>query len=230
MKHQKSYFIFFLFLFPLSFIFGQNFAQNTESAQRARQIFNIIEKVKWEDNSNIKYYTIGVFSSENIFEELKKIAKKKKVSGKPVKIIRYLNYNEIRVNNVVYVSKNENAELQFVYQKLKGKNVLIMSDCSKQANYSIINFKKITADDPRPYDINIKLAEQNHIILSKQLIRAGGNRADIKEKYAEINYSLQKANEEIKKKNIQIDSLNNIINEQKKKIDSLKVILKENNK
>ncbi len=96
-----------------------------------------------------------------------------------------------------------------------------MSDRSKQPEYSIINFRKVSPKNPKPYDINTELAKQNKIILSRQLLRTGGTRVNIQKLYAETNKSLQKANKIIEEKNKEIDSLKTIINQQEKRIKKL---------
>ena len=202
MKTQSKFTLFIISLLQLLFTVKQSYAQQTEDAQRAQWIFNISYSISWEDESNITSYTIGVFSSKNLFTELQKLAKTRTIKGKPVEVIRYTNYSDIQANHIVYVSRNENAYLGFVYEKLKGKNVLIMSDRSKQTQFSIINFRKVSPKNPKPYDVNTRLAGQNHIVLSRQIIRTGGTRADIQKIYAETNKKFlaeQKALDEKKK-------------------------------
>ncbi len=201
MKHLIKYFSFFFFLFLFTSLFKEVNAQDKSTeAQQAEWVFNISYGITWENEANITSYTIGVFSSKTLFNELQKQAKTKKIKGKPVEVIRYLNYSDIQANHIVFVSKNENAYLGFVYQKLKGKNSLIISDRAKQPEYSIINFRKV--GDSKPFDINDRLATQNKITISRQLLKIGGSREVIQKIYAETNRKLlaeQKALEEKKK-------------------------------
>ncbi len=203
MKLINKYLFFSILIISVFFSGKQIFAQTkTEDALRAEWIYNIAAGVTWENEANITSYTIGVFSSKNIFTELQKLAKNRSIKGRPVEVVRYLNYNEIQANHIVYVSRNENAYLGFVYQNLKGKNVLIMSDRSKQPEYSIINFLKQEKKGAKPFELNVRLAEQNHIQLSRQLLKIGGNREVLQKIYAETNRKLlaeQKALEEKKK-------------------------------
>ncbi|MCF6185782.1 MAG: YfiR family protein [Bacteroidales bacterium] len=203
-------FTFFLFLLVFSFGFKQSSAQlKSKETIRAEWIFNIADGVTWENEQNIDTFTIGVFSSEKMYIELKESAKTKKIKGKSVKIIRYLNYNDIKANNIVYVSKNENAYLGFVYQKLKGKNVLIISDRSHQPQFSILNFDKI--GETKPFLINDKLAVINHIKISKQLLKIGSNREVLQKIYSETNGNLQITLQELKEKDKETDSLKQVI-------------------
>lgn len=218
MKPQNKISIFLISILIFLFAAKQSFAQQSEDALRAQWIFNISYGITWEDESNIKSYTIGVFSSKKLFEELQKQAQTKEIKGKPVEVIRYLNYQDIQANHIVYVSRNENAYLGFIYQKLKGKNVLIMSERSKQPAYSIINFRKIDPKNPKPYDINTRLAAQNHIVLSRQLIRTGGSRQDIQKMYAATNKKFLEEQKKLDEKIKEIADKEKQLREQESKI------------
>ncbi|RLD53078.1 MAG: hypothetical protein DRI94_01040 [Bacteroidetes bacterium] len=221
MKLQSKFTLFIIIsLFILSFTVKQSFAQQTEDQQRAQWIFNISYGVTWENEDNITTYTIGVFSSKNLFDELQKLAKTGTIKGKPVEVIRYLNYADIQANHIVYVSRNENAYLGFVYQKLKEKNVLIMSDRSKQPAYSIINFRKIDPKDPKPFDINSRLASQNNIVFSRNLIRTGGSREDIQRMYAATNKKFLAEQKKLDAKIKEIADKEKLLTEQENKIQA----------
>ncbi len=220
MKRQSKFTIFIISLLILSFTVKQSFAQQTEDQQRAQWIFNISYGVTWENEDNITTYTIGVFSSKSLFDELQKLAKTGTIKGKPVEIIRYLNYADIQANHIVYVSRNENAYLGFVYQKLKEKNVLIMSDRSKQPAYSIINFRKNDPKDPKPFDINSRLASQNNIIFSRNLIRTGGSREAIQKMYAATNKKFLAEQKKLDAKIKEIADKEKLLTEQENKIQA----------
>ncbi len=217
MKAQKKYLPFFILLFLFSLIIRQSNAQKiSDEAQRAEWIFNISYGITWQDEANITSYTIGVFSSKAMFSELQKQAKTKKIKGKPVEVIRYLNYKDIQANHIVYVSRNENAYLGLVYQKFKGKNVLIISDRSKQPDYSIINFRKI--GDSKPFDINDRLAGENNITISRQLLKIGGSREVIQRIYAETNRKLLAEKKALEEKKKEIADKEKLLSEQEARI------------
>ncbi len=225
---KESHFTVFVFIFLFSFTAIQSSAQDkTEETQHAIWIFNISYGITWENEANITTYTIGVFSSPKLFTELQKLAETKKIKGKPVNIVRYSNFKDIQANQIVCVSKDENAYLGSVYKELKGKNVLIISDCSKQPEYSIINFRK--TGDKNPFDINDRLADQNKITISRQLLKIGGSREAIQKIYAEKNRDFLNLQKKLEKAHKEMDSVKQInkvltakIIEQEKIIEELK--------
>jgi len=202
MKLRDNFIFLILNLLFFSFAAKQSFSQNKEDETRAEWIFNLSYGITWENEDHISSFTIGVFSSQSLYDELLKLAQTKTIKRKAVIVIRYTKVEDIQANQIIYVSKNENANLSSVYKKVKNKNVLIISDRSKQPDYSIINFNKTDNKNPKPFSINAKLADENHIKFSKQMLKIGGTRETIQKIYAETNRKFlaeQKALEEKKK-------------------------------
>ncbi len=202
MKEFRRYYTFIILLSVILFSSNKMHSQTAESV-RAMWIFNIAPGVTWENNANVSKYTIGVFSSSKEFEELKKQAKTKMINGKPVEVIQYVSYADVAPNHIVYVTKNENSNLGFIYQKLQGKNVLIISDRSKQPQYSVINFNK-TSDSKQPFTINTSLYKKQRLVFALSLLRLGGDRAELKRIQAETNRKLLAEKKELEKKKLEI--------------------------
>ncbi len=214
--NKISYLLLLAFFFQ--FITKESAAQKQDEIIKVQWIFNIAYGVTWQDQENISTYTIGVFSSKSFFRELQKQAETRTIKGKPVEVVRYSNYEAIQPNHIIYVSRNENSLLGFVYQKLKGKNVLIISDRSKQPAYSVVNFRKVNEDNPKPYDLNTKLAEKNNLLISRTLIRTGGSREDIQKIYAQTNRELVKEQKILDEMRQEIEGKEKLLEEQENKI------------
>ena len=203
------------------------FSQADESI-RAQWIFNIAPGVTWQDNASISKYTIGVFSSKKEFDEIKKLAASRKINNKPVEVIQYYNYADVEPNNIVYVTKNENSNLGFIYQKLLKKNVLIISDRSKQPQYSVINLSK--AGSKQPFTINSNLYKKQGLKFSLSLLRLGGDRTELKRIQAETNRKLLAEKKELEKKKLEIAEKERLLKDQEGKIKSQRdsILSKEN--
>lgn len=192
-----------LFFAILTLVSSNKGYAQTGAEVRAKWIFNIAPGVTWENEENISKYTIGVFSSNNEFIALKKLAETRLINGKPVDVVKYENYKDVKPNHIVFVTKNENANLGFIYQKLKGKNVLIISDRSRQPDYSVINFNHANAK--QPFTINGSLYRMQKLKLSLALIRVGGDRQELKKMQNETNKRLLFDKQELEKKKIEIE-------------------------
>ncbi len=217
MKALNKIFIYFTLLLLSQIFIQKTNAQTLEEVQRAEWIFNIAWGVTWENEENISTFTIGVFSSKTEYDQIKKVAATKTFKGKPVQIVRYTNYSGIETNQIIYVTKNENAYLQFVYEKLKGKNVLIISDRSRQPQYSVINFLKID-ENPKKFDLNLKFGEAQGLTFSTQLKKLGGDRDVLQSIYAETNRKLLEEQKILEEKKKEIDDKEKLLINQEKRI------------
>ncbi len=207
MRYEKNImyysFVFLVALITLSF--NKMYSQSEESV-RAMWVFNIVPGVTWESKESISKYTIGVFSSEKEYAALNKLAPRL-INGKPVEVIKYEKIEDIKPNHIIFVTKNENANLGFIYQKLKGKNVLIISDRSKQPQYSVINLNK-PSDSKQPFTINTPLYKEQKLKFSLPLLRLGGDRTELKKIQAETNRKLLAEKKELENKKIEIAKTN----------------------
>ena len=219
MKYISKYYYLFLTIFLVSFISKNAYAQ-TEDQLRAEWIFNIAFGVTWENEDNVTSYTIGVFSSKTEFNSIEKLAASRTIKGKPVEVTRYSEYTEIQANHIVYVTKNENAYLGFVYQQLKDKNVLIISDRSKQPEYSVINFLKFDESKSKRFAINKRLADNQRIQFSTQLLKLGGDREVLQAIYADTNRKLIAEQKKLEERKKEIEEKEKLLVDQEKKIQS----------
>ncbi|MCF6364895.1 MAG: YfiR/HmsC family protein [Bacteroidales bacterium] len=217
MRNFKKYFT-IIMLVMIGVISSQKLYSQTEDEKRAMWIFNIAPGITWENEANISKFTIGVFSSQKAFDELEKLAAMRTIKGKPVEIIKYTNYADVEPNHILYVTKNENAYLAFVYQKLNGKNVLIISDRSKQPEYSVINLNK--ADASKPFDINTRLAGKQNLKFSTTILRLGGSREDIRIMQIQTNKRLIAEQKMLEQKKLEIEEKEKLLKEQEDKIKS----------
>ena len=215
MKNFRKYLIILMSFFIVAISTGRAYSQ-TEDDLRAMYILNIAAGVTWEDESSISKYTIGVFSSDKAIAALKNIAKTRKIKGKPVEVIKYINYADVEPNHILYVTKNENAYLGFIYQKLNGKNVLIISDRSKEPQYSVINLNK--EGDQKPFDINSSLAKKQNVSFSTTILRLGGSREDIRKMQIATNKRLLAEQKMLEQKRLEIEEKEKMLIDQEAKI------------
>lgn len=205
----------FLFVIVLFATINKLYAQSDETV-RARWIFNIAPGVTWENQDAISKYTIGVFSSQKEYDEIKKIAKTSKIQGKPVEVIHYIKYKDVNPHQIIYVTKDENANLSLIYEQLKGENVLIISDRSHQPQYSVINLNKIGAK--QPFTINSSLYREQKLKFSLSLLRLGGDRVELKKIQAETNKRLLNEKKQLDLKKQELEKKDKEIEELKEKL------------
>ncbi len=214
---MKNFTIIFL-LFLIIFSANKGYSQTDEQI-RAMWIFNIAYGVTWEDQENITKYTIGVFSSKKEILALENLASTRTINGKPVEIIKYTSYENIEPHHIVYVTRNENTNLPFVYEKLVGKNTLIISDRAKQSQYSVINLRK-TTDQKQPFSINTVLYKKQKLIFAPTVLTMGGDREILKKMQAAANRKLKEEQRILELKKIEIAEKEELLKKHKEKIQA----------
>jgi hypothetical protein len=222
MKNYKNQ---VLILVSISVILLNSFSlrSQNDADTRARWIFNICHGIEWENEENIESYSMGVFSSDAEFNALKKLAESRKLNKKGLEVIKYKGLEDIQDLQIIYVTKNENAHLGFVYEKYKGKNVLIISDRSKEPQYSVININNLNKG--KAFELNKELADLQNLKLSTQLIKLGGDREDLQKLFESAFKKIREQDRLLKEKDA-------LIKHQKEEIEALKKeiqALKENN-
>jgi hypothetical protein len=182
----------------------------TDSEQRALWIFNIAYGTNWENESDIDTFSIGVFSSEKEYQELFDLSKIRRIKGKPVTVFLYNELDNIKEHDILYVTKEENKHLHSLHNNFKAKNILLISDRSKEREYSMINFNRLS--ETKKFDLNLQLGENHGFRFSGNVKKLGGERELIKEIYSDQQKELQqlkvyvdelKSESEMKDKRIQ---------------------------
>ncbi len=103
---------------------------------------------------------------------------------------------------------------------MKGKNVLIISDRSKQPQYSVINFLKFDATTSKRFSINKRLADTQRIKFTTQLLKLGGDREVLQAIYNETNKRLIAEQKKLEERKKEIEEKEKLLIEQVERIEN----------
>lgn len=204
-----------------------DYSEKTDAKDKAEWIFNIAQGITWEDENNISKYTFGVYSSKFQFDLIKNLSCSNKIKGKPIEVVRYKKHEDIKANHIVYVTYNENENLESVYEKLKGKNVLIITDYSGQPEYSVINLLDLTENSCKKFEINKEFGDIQRLELSYPLLKLGRSKELLQELYSKTNKKLSEIQKELEQKELEIKEKDKLLKEQEKRLKEQEIILKE---
>ncbi len=196
-----------------------SFGQQTPDQIKAMYIYNIAYGVDWPKEDTIKTITIGVFSSTKAFHEIALLSKSRTIKGKPVKVIRFKSYTDIVPTQILYITKNENAYVDIIYEKIKDKPVLIFTDRNNRPQYTVINFLPLDKGQKR-FDINLKNAEKNGISISKTVLKLGGSEEILRDLYSNTEKELKNEHEKLEIKKKEIKDKEKLLDEQESKISN----------
>ena len=210
-------------------------SQTTDANLKTAYIYNFATYIKWESEDDIDSFKIGVFGKDtSIFHALSNMEKIRLLKNKPIKIISFSNVEDINKTQILYVVKDRNSEISKIFEKITGKNILmITNDCA--FDKYMINF--IYEHEKLQFELNEEnITDENFVILPK-LIALKKSKSELKKLYFKTDELLESEKEKVKiqKNKIvsqekEISEQNLIINNQKKNIilQQKKIIFQKN--
>ncbi len=128
---EKLIRLFILLIISLPCCFAKLQAQQQFSDdKRAAYIINAAEQILWPDSALSKSFTIAVLGQEDsIMYYLNEIKNEKdSIHGLPLRLISLVNTKYINSIDLIYVHSRSGFNVDSLYQKVKGRNVLIIGE------------------------------------------------------------------------------------------------------
>ncbi len=168
---QKHFIALVLCCITMVFSFAQQTSkiadkEGVKRLQRAIFIFNFAQQVGWENLKSKKDFKIGVLGPDKTILDLRTIAKRRKIHGKPVKVIRLQHVNDVENVQLLYVNNKYSYSIEYLLDKILGKNILLISE-DYNFNTSMINM--VNVGDSFEYEINIERIEQERFTVVPSL-------------------------------------------------------------
>jgi len=215
-----------LLFYPQSETYSQK--EYSDAEIKAAFIYRFALNVKWKNEENLDKFKIAVYGkNKSVYYALKKTTANKTLRGKPLSIFRINNIQElIKLKpQIIYLNSMRNYELASVFNHIKNKNILLVSDNAKQKKMIMINFI-YPKDKTVGFEINKKNINEQGLSILPKLLLLGGSELDIKELYEkqEIKLAVEKEKVETLKKKLteqkqQIKMLNEEIRQKSEKLN-----------
>jgi hypothetical protein len=130
-------------------------------------IYNFTKLMHWPQKSMENFY-ISIIGKNNVAAPLHKIAGKEKVNGKSIVVNEIYDLNDIGLCDILFLSQSEKSRLNEILKKIKGKNILLITDINGSAEKGAgINFLQL--GDKIKFEINKKALEEEGIIPNSTL-------------------------------------------------------------
>ncbi len=247
MKFQTVFALLLLFITGHLNVRAQAQEQAFTNTDRATFIMDIAQYVTWRNSKKIDTYRLGVLDRDSLFfMDLTAFASGRTIQGKPVKTVWFDSIIEVNNVELVFVNRNTGFDIDLVYQQIKGKQILLLSE-NYPYHKSMINF--IVSGGKKRFEINqarmdaegfkttvtfdalsVKSELDWHKIYSeteKELYEQKG-------KVAQLNDSIQLQKVEIQKQEQVLKELITEVNLQKKRLvlymDEIELLEEETNK
>ncbi len=210
----------------------------------ASYIYNFAKNIHWPNEEMFEKFNIVIFGDDkNVIREMNKLARIKTLKEKAITVTSTTTLTGIDDAQIVFLLKEYENKLTSVFDRIEGKNILLITDKSKEVRLIMINFYN-AENGTLQFEINKANIINQQLSLDADIVLLGGNEIDIASLYKEGQKSLRDLQKNIEqlekvtslqKKYIQQqrDSVSNQrirINEQLKLLETQSQLLKAKEK
>jgi serine phosphatase RsbU (regulator of sigma subunit) len=214
-------------LFSLCFT-GSYAQESFDSRTRALYIFDIARFVDYGDAlDTMALFRVGVLSKDNeLYFDMANLAKtRKEIQGKPLVVVVFRDESKVEYTNVLYVSKEENFNLDRVKRMIEGEKTLLVTE-GYEFGQSMFNF--IVVNDQPRFEINQEEVEKAGLTIPVGLlVQAVKTREDWEKLYDITSEELERQLEVVRQQEITIREQKEEIEKQKALLDSLDKEIKD---
>lgn len=177
----------------------------------ASYIYNFAKNIHWPNEEMYEKFNILIIGDDkNIIREMNKLAGTKTLKEKAIIVTSTTTLTSIDDAQVVFLLKEYESKLTSVFDRIENKNILLITDQSKEVRLIMINFYN-AENGTLKFEINKANIINQQLSLDADIVLLGGTEIDIASLYKEGQKSLRDL-----QKNI--DQLEKITSLQKKYI------------
>ena len=160
-----------LFISAISQAFESKFSP-TEVKRRVNFIFSFSDQVAWKNLGNLNEFKIGILShQEGVYEELAKSSTGRRIKGLPYRILYFQDLKDIEDVQILYFNAEETYAPLEVFNKITGKNILLITENMESFKFTMINF--IQDREALVFSVNERQMELEGLLPSSKLLEYG---------------------------------------------------------
>jgi PAS domain S-box-containing protein len=209
---MKKYLLFIALFISIKICSSQQL-QISPDKIKAQYIFYFANNIQWQAEEKITTFTIGIYGSDSVYNDLKSITDVNTRNGKPFKLIRFETLESISKTHILYVAKSKTKDVPKVAQKITSKNTLLITTGSNSRAYIMINF--LDFSKAKHYEIVYENMQKENFQVTDKMLAYAGDETILREIYKES----QKKLDEMQK---QVAIIRKQIEEQTKEIEKQK--------
>lgn len=154
-------------------------------------IYNFAKNIEWQNEESIKVFNFLIIGQdESIIQEMAKMSKLKKLKDKPIKVTYSKTLNDFDNVNLIFVLKGEEANIVNIFDKIEGKNILLVTDGYLDKRLIMINFYNSEKGNLL-FEINKANIINQNLKIKQDMILLGGTEVDVAALYQEGQQSLR---------------------------------------
>jgi PAS domain S-box-containing protein len=202
-------------------------------------IYNFAKNVQWHHEEDIKEFRFLIIGEDkNVIQEMTTFSNVKTLRNKPIRVSSSAALEHIEEAQLIYITKDKEKYLAELFDRIEGKNILLVSDGVQDKRLIMINFIESEKGTLR-FEINKANIINQHLRIMEDMILLGGTEIEVAALYREGQQSLrslQKSNEtfennlsklehDITTKTKEIQVQKDSLNKQTRKIQEQQTIL-----
>ena len=184
-------------VFSLTIIFSIVLSStiNAQTLERHQAItayvYNFANNIQWQNEEAIKEFQFLIIGEDkDVFNEMLTLSNTKTLRGKPIKIVSKPSVENIDGVHLIYITKNQENSLTELFDKIEGKNILLISDGFQDKRLVMINFIE-GEEETLSFEINKANIINQNLRFTADLVLFGGTEIDVAALYREGQQSLR---------------------------------------
>ena len=168
------------------------YAQTLERHQAiTAYIYNFANNIQWQNEEAINEFQFLIIGEDkDVFNEMKTLSNTKTLRGKPIKIVSKLSVDNFDGVQLIYITKSHENSLTELFDKIEGKNILLISDDFQDKRLVMINFIENENETLR-FEINKANIINQNLRFTDDLVIFGGTEIDVAALYRKGQQSLR---------------------------------------
>ena len=175
-------------------------------------IYNFAKNIEWQNETSIKEFRILIIGrDEGAVQEMNTMAKSRTLKNRPIKVLYSPALGDIEDVQLIFLTKGNEENLVKVFDRIEGKNILLVSDSYQDKKVMMINFMD-SGEGTLLFEINKANIINQHLRIMQDMILLGGTEIDVAALYLEGQQtlrSLQKHSEILEKNLTQLKANQN---------------------
>jgi hypothetical protein len=132
-----------------------------------------IKYTEWQNEQDIDVFRIGILGNSLVTELMNDYFKKYPIKNyKPVDILFFNSADEVTDIHFLFVADDWAGNIDEVYDKIQGKNTLLVTDNCRKKDLIMINFDEHTSD--KQLEINLDNIAKEGLKMSSKLVSFNG--------------------------------------------------------
>lgn len=166
-------------VFALALLFI-NFWTATAQAPPSREVqvkavfvYNFVQFAEWPATSfsdPSSPLIIGILGEDPFGSFLDRIVHGEKTGEHPIQVRRFANAEEAGSSHILFIDKSKSRDIEQILEKLKGKNILTISDMKDFASRGGV-IGLFVEDNKTKFEVNLKEYKNSNVVISSRVLR-----------------------------------------------------------